>query len=81
MAMPRRDILPISCPPRGLSREEAAAYLGIGASLFDQLVKEGKMPAATAIKSRRVWDRLRLDVAFDALRDADDDGDEIEFAA
>jgi predicted DNA-binding transcriptional regulator AlpA len=61
------DRLPPSLPPRGLSRSEAAAYLGISASLFDELVKDGRMPPPKRINSRTVWDRKRLDEAFEAL--------------
>ena len=53
--------------PRGLSREQAAAYLGIGPTLFDDMVSDGRMPDAKAIGSRRVWDRRALDEAFDKL--------------
>ena len=55
--------------PRGLSRVEAAAYVGVSPSLFDTLVKDGRMPAPKRINSRMVWDRMRLDEAFDALPD------------
>jgi predicted DNA-binding transcriptional regulator AlpA len=55
--------------PRGLSRTEAAAYIGVSPSLFDAMVKDGRMPQPTAINSRRVWDRLKLDRAFEALDD------------
>ena len=34
-------------PRRGLSRYEAAMYLGISASKFDELVRDGRMPART----------------------------------
>jgi predicted DNA-binding transcriptional regulator AlpA len=54
-------ILPQSLSPRGLSREQAAAYVGISPSLFDALVKDGRMPAPKRINSRTVWDRLQLD--------------------
>src|SRR5215469_9205069 len=60
-------ILPQSLPPRGLSREQAAAYVGISPSLFDMLVKDGRMPAPKRINSRTVWDRLQLDDAFTAI--------------
>ena len=53
--------------PRGLSRVEAARYLGVGASTFDALVKDGAMPKPKTIGARRVWDRHKLDAAFDAL--------------
>ncbi len=62
-----KNVLPQSLPPRGLSREEAAAYVGISPSLFDLMVKDGRMPGPKRINSRTVWDRLKLDAAFDAL--------------
>ncbi|MCW5694557.1 MAG: hypothetical protein KIT48_19530 [Pseudolabrys sp.] len=62
-------MLPPSLPPRGLSRAQAAEYIGVGATLFDQLVKDGRMPPAKRINGRTVWDRRRLDEAFEALDD------------
>lgn len=53
--------------PRGLGREAAAAYVGISATKFDQLVSHGRMPPPRRIDGRKVWDRLELDEAFDAL--------------
>lgn len=55
--------------PRGLSRLEAAGYLGISPSLFDLMVKDGRMPLPKRINARTVWDRKRLDAAFDAIPD------------
>ena len=63
----RRDSLPLSLPPRGLSRVEAARYVGVGPSLFDRMVGERAMPSAKRIGRRHVWDRLALDVAFSRL--------------
>ena len=65
------DVLPRSLPPRGLSRAEAAAYVGISPSLFDMMVKDGRMPGPKRINSRVVWDRIKLDLAFEALPDDD----------
>jgi predicted DNA-binding transcriptional regulator AlpA len=73
------NVLPLSLAPRGLSREQAAAYLGISPSLFDMLVKDGRMPRPTRINSRLVWDRSKLDVAFEALADMNDDSIEDEW--
>ena len=53
--------------PRGLSRTEAARYLGIGTTTFDGLVKDGAMPKPKIIGARRVWDRHKVDAAFDEL--------------
>lgn len=65
----RSSALPVSLPPRGLSRQEAAAYIGVSASLFDEMIKDGRMPPPKRINSRTVWDRRRLDEAFEALPD------------
>jgi excisionase family DNA binding protein len=54
-------------PRRGLSRVEAAAYVGVSPSKFDELVLDGRMPAPKRIDGRKVWDIHNLDIAFDAL--------------
>ena len=54
-------------PRRGLSRVEAARYVGISTSTFDKLVREGEMPKPFRIGSRTIWDLRKLDTAFDAL--------------
>jgi len=62
--MPKRTP---SLPPRGLSRTEAAAYIGVSPTLFDAMVADGRMPGPKRINARTVWDRLKVDAAFDAL--------------
>ena len=59
------EIRPI--PRRGLSRDEAAMYIGISAGKFDEMVADGRMPAPVKIDGRRVWDIRAVDLAFDAL--------------
>jgi excisionase family DNA binding protein len=59
-------------PRRGLSRAEAAMYLGISPSKFDELVKDGRMPRPRVIDCRKVWDVYELDMAFDELPREDD---------
>jgi excisionase family DNA binding protein len=54
-------------PRRGLSRQEAAMYLGVSAHKFDQMVIDGRMPGPKRIDARRIWDVHELDLAFDAL--------------
>jgi predicted DNA-binding transcriptional regulator AlpA len=61
------QILPASLAPRGLSRCQAAAYVGISASKFDEMVKDGRMPKPKRIDGRVVWDRVALDSAFEDL--------------
>jgi len=51
----------------GLSREEAAAYVGVGATLFDAMVADGRMPKPKLINARRVWSRMALEKAFALL--------------
>ena len=73
----RGDLLPHSLPPRGLSRIESAAYIGVSPTKFDTLVKDGRMPGPKRIDRRTVWDRLQLDNAFTALPDDAGDGDDL----
>lgn len=61
--------LPLSLAPRGLSRVQAAEYIGIGVTKFDEMVADGRMPRPKRIDSRKVWDRIKLDEAFAALDD------------
>lgn len=67
--MPNCTAAPRPLEPRGLSRVEASAYLGVGASLFDGLVNAGLMPRPKMLRGRRVWDRYALDRAFDDMPD------------
>ncbi len=53
--------------PRGLSRVDAAAYVGVGVTKFDEMVGDGRMPRPKRIDGRVVWDRRALDDAFEAL--------------
>ena len=61
----------IEAPARGLNRIQAARYIGIGITKFDQLVEEGRMPQPKKIDTRKVWDVRALDVYFDDLPDND----------
>lgn len=54
-------------PRRGLRREEAALYVGVSPSKFDQMVSDGRMPKPKRIDRCAVWDLRRLDSAWDAL--------------
>lgn len=65
----RHTALPPTLAPRGLSRVEAAAYIGVSATKLDEMVADGRMPGPKVIDSRRVWDLRALDIAFDALPD------------
>ena len=53
--------------PLGLARIQAADYIGISPSLFDQLVADGRMPQPRMLNARTVWDRWEIEAAFGAL--------------
>jgi len=53
----------------GLCREEAASYVGVSATLFDEMVKDGRMPKPKRDNSRLIWSRVSLEAAFTALPD------------
>ena len=67
----RDQVLPTSLPPRGLSRVQAATYVGVSPTLFDELVKDGRMPKLLRVNARVIWDRHQLDEAFVILADAE----------
>jgi hypothetical protein len=68
----RADLLPATLPPRGLSRVEAATYIGVSPTKFDELVGDGRMPRPKRVDARTIWDRKQLDAAFEALPDERD---------
>lgn len=57
----------LAFPPRLVSREAAAAYVGIGATKFDELVQSNRMPKPKRIDARKLWDLRQLDAAVDDL--------------
>jgi hypothetical protein len=64
--MSRRPLVPPAVR-LGLSRAEAAEYIGVGVTLFDQMVVDCRMPKPKLINSRKVWHRDRLEEAFAEL--------------
>lgn len=58
---------PISYPPLGMDREEAARYVGVGVTKFDQMVADGRMPRPKRVDGRVIWDRRRVEAAFTDL--------------
>lgn len=69
-------VLPAGSLPLGLSRVQAAEYIGVSPTKFDQMVKDRRMPKPKHIDGRVVWHRIMLDSAFAALPD-DNDRDDI----
>jgi predicted DNA-binding transcriptional regulator AlpA len=49
-------------------------YVGIGASLFDRLVNDGRMPKPFRIDGRVLWDIRKIDLRIDELSRDDDTG-------
>jgi len=73
----RKDVLPLSLPPRGLKRVEAADYIRVSPTIFDEMVKDGRMPKPKRIDGRVVWDRHQVDLAFEALPDGNERAEDI----
>lgn len=58
----------MSLPPIGISREQAAAFVGVSASTFDKMVAARSMPEPRVPSSgRMVWDVDDLIAAFKRL--------------
>jgi predicted DNA-binding transcriptional regulator AlpA len=53
----------------GLSREQAAEYIGVSPDKFDEMAADGRMPKPKIIDRRKVWDRFAIEKAFRALPD------------
>ena len=66
-ATARVDVMPLLPVVFGLGEVEAAAAIGVSASKFRTLVKDGRMPLPRRIDGRTVWDVDELRVAFKAL--------------
>lgn len=62
----------------GLSRPEAAEYIGVGVTLFDEMVEDGRMPSPKRVNSRTVWSRFALEKAFTRLPDDRKSKDDVD---
>ena len=56
-------------PRRGLSRAEAAAYIGVSPSKFDELRKANRIAPPKVLDGRLIFTTERLDEFLDALPD------------
>ncbi len=67
------------CRPRGSDQEGAcratkrAYVVGVGTTLFDRMVQDGRVPKPARIDGRVLWDRVKLDRALDRLFDSGND--------
>ncbi|WP_206659569.1 helix-turn-helix transcriptional regulator [Hansschlegelia zhihuaiae] len=57
--------LPPGIIPRGLPRDQAAAYLGLTPRQFMARVREGHLPGP--IPGSQIWDRAALDAWLDQV--------------
>lgn len=66
--MAKVSALPPTVVPRLMQRLAAAAYVSVSATLFDEMVADGRMPKARQVsKGRIAWDVRELDAAVDEL--------------
>ena len=64
--------LELKFKPRGLAMSQSASYVGVGGTLFKEMVDDGRMPQPRIINSKEVWDTQELDFAFDELPHKDE---------
>ncbi|MCP4304251.1 MAG: hypothetical protein GY788_05075 [bacterium] len=66
--MARQDALPPTLAPRLIKHPAAAAYASVSVALFDEMVRDGRMPRPKQISPGRIgWDVRELDAAIDEL--------------
>ena len=73
--MTRLAQMPFGAWPRGLSWEQAAAYAGVSPGKFRGEVKAGLWPEPEKRGSRNVFDRHRIDEAWDNRQQAEGGAD------
>jgi predicted DNA-binding transcriptional regulator AlpA len=59
-----------------MSRDEAARYIGVSSTKFDEMVASRRMPRPKRVDGRVIWDRIALDIAFADL--PDDSGNRVD---
>jgi hypothetical protein len=67
MTATKAQAVTASSPRRGLSRVDAAIYVGVGLTKFDEMVADGRMPVPRRIDGRKIWDVRELDASFEDL--------------
>jgi predicted DNA-binding transcriptional regulator AlpA len=56
-------------PPRGMSADQAASYVGLGRTKFLEMVGAGHMPKPIDLDGSTRWDRVDLDRKMDDLKE------------
>jgi predicted DNA-binding transcriptional regulator AlpA len=69
-----REFRSKSQPRRGMRRIDAAAFVGVSPTKFDDWVERGLMPKPKTIDGVVLWDLERLDRAWDELPDGAHEG-------
>ncbi len=67
---PRWALAKLGIAPRLLTREQAAAYCGVGVTTFTAWVRRGIIPGPLPATHR--WDRKAIDAALDVLSGIND---------
>jgi len=65
MTAARADLTGLPFWPRGLSLDQAAAYVGVSPNTFLEEVKQSLWPAAEHRGRRTIWDRADIDSYWD----------------
>lgn len=79
MSANRSYTLPPSCPPRVLTRSQAAEYLSVSPTHFDKMVANGRVPGPVQLsEGRKGWDRRALDSFVDSLECVFDEVNTVE---
>ncbi len=68
-----RARMPHGAWPRGLSCERAAAYAGVSPNTFLAEVEKGLWPKPETRGHRKIWDRHRIDRAWDRQHEPEGD--------
>lgn len=66
--------------PRGLRRTDAARYVGVSPTTFDEWVAAGRMPQPARVGRVVIYDRQAIDLALEALWGSVDQSDDWEGA-
>ena len=73
--------LPPNLPPGALDRVECADYCHVSATMFDIMMKDGRMPRGFKVGTKRLWLTTDIIKALNALaheQAADEDGNDFE---
>ncbi len=73
--MTRAARMPFGAWPRGLSRRLAAAYRGVSVNKWMAEVKQGLWPKPETSGGRLIWDRHRIDEAWDRREQLEGESD------